>query len=72
METMDFYTKAKELMKELVAEDGEWERIDSSEDYNEINGLFARGELTVLLIKLMEEKYGAECRHWDYEKECEC
>lgn len=71
METMDFYTKAKELMKELVAEDGEWERIDSSEDYNEINGLFARGELTVLLIKLMEEKYGKKCRPWGFGEECE-
>lgn len=71
METMDFYMKAKELMKELVTEDGEWERIDSSEDYNEINGLFARGELTVLLIKLMEEKYGKKCRPWGSGEECE-
>ena len=38
---MDFYSKAKELMNELIAEDGEWERIDSSEDYDEINSLFA-------------------------------
>lgn len=68
---MNFYSKAKELMDELVAEDGEWERIDSSEDYDEINGLFVRGELTVLLIKLMEEKYGKKCRPWSDEEECE-
>lgn len=71
METMDFYSKAKELMNELVAEDGEWERIDSSEDYDGINSLFSHGELTVMLIKLMEEKYGKKCRPWSYEKECE-
>lgn len=71
METMDFYSKAKELMNELIAEDGEWERIDSSEDYNEINGLFTRGELTVLLIKLMEEKYGKKCCPWSCGEECE-
>lgn len=71
METMDFYTKAKELMKELVAEDGEWKRIDSSEDYDRINGMFVRGELTVLLIKLMEEKYGKKCRPWGDGEESE-
>ena len=65
MEAMDFYSKAKELMSELVAEDGEWERIDSSEDYDEINSLFSHGELTVMLIKLMEEKYSKKCRPWD-------
>jgi hypothetical protein len=71
METMDFYSKAKELMYELLEKDGEWERIDLSEDYNEINGLFTRGELTVMLIKLMEEKYGKKCRPWDFGEECE-
>lgn len=71
METMDFYSKAKELMNELVAEDSEWERIESSEDYDAINSLFTRGELTVILIKLMEEKYGKKCRPWNYGEECE-
>lgn len=71
METMDFYSKAKELMNELVAEDGEWERIDSSKDCDSINSLFSHGELTVMLIKLMEEKYGKKCRPWNYEEECE-
>lgn len=68
--SMDFYLKTKTMMKDMT--DEEWRRIDSSIDYDEINGMYARGELTVMLIKLMEEKYGAECRHWDYEKECEC
>ena len=68
--SMDFYLKTKTMMKDMT--DEEWRRIDSSIDYDEINGMYVRGELTVMLIKLMEEKYGAECRHWDYEKECEC
>ena len=71
METMDFYSKAKELLHELIAEDGEWGRIESSEDANEIDSMFAHGELTVLLIKLMEEKYGKKCRPWGDGEECE-
>ena len=70
METMDFYSKAKELMNKLIVEDGEWERIDSSEDYNEINSLFTNGELAVMLIKLMEEKYDKKCRPWGDGEEC--
>lgn len=70
METMNFYSKAKELMNELIAEDGELERIDSSEDYNEINSLFTRSELAVMLIKLMEEKHDKKCRPWGDGDEC--
>lgn len=57
---MNIYNFVFNAIKNMT--DEEWERIKNSVDYNMIKGELVSEELTVLLIKLMEEKWGVSAR----------
>lgn len=57
---MNIYNFVFNAIKNMT--DEEWERIKNSVDYDMIKGGLVSEELTVLLIKLMEEKWGIPAR----------
>ena len=61
----NFYSLAHNIMKNMT--DEEWKRIQSSVDYDMINGDLTHDELAILLIKLMEEKWGMQA-HQPHDK----